>query len=357
MSTTRVLSAVSPNFISITPPMGDFQPEISTAALEAAKSFLTHNGGFHRVGNFAGITEKGLIDTRTGGACHSAISSFDTPYRYAVATECGWNRQYSDGSPKKDAETVTPFLEWFLYHSPYGHFIANRDDFDFCLNNGFIVSGKMPRKLLQNIMIITRHFYEITRKTFEEFNDAVLNRGIDPLVAYSTLFNSGFSYSSTNESTTKYCLTQIYQGYNGHRVQRAYNPEELVRIARNKPLWPLNETYEDRASIRGGSALWCKMSDPSYTGEGDAYTTSAVPGLCAMRKEYSCLDNAIKTHRGEAPTNTKIYHPPNPFKVSSSAHEERIKTTKFTNDEAIKVVLPWLDKKVKELLSNVAHPA
>ena len=126
------------------------------------------------------------------GACHAALPR-TVDGVHLVAFENGYNRRRPGN--KCSENQAASFLSWFLYYSPYGEFILNRDDFDTCFNYGFIVSSSIPQPIIMNLAIVSRHLYELYDQTFESFEN-LTSKGFDPTICYSFLCNTNFSTCS-----------------------------------------------------------------------------------------------------------------------------------------------------------------
>lgn len=333
MYTRRITNAIA---LTLSACLEGWEDKTNPIAVEQGMKFLVNKNApdfnddtaFYGTANFAGVSKDGKLYSCIGRACHSTIGSMPDEHRHAVATENGATRS------GKDLKNVELFLEWLLYHSPYSMFIVNRNDFDFCLNHGFIVSGMAPYKLLQNLMIITRHFKECHENCFKTFDDLVLNHGVDPLVAYSCLFNSNISSKAGSYQSTEAHPSTVYQDHGAHRVTTTYTLEGLLNIVKGNLIAEPGEPYIELASIQGGSKLWKSGGKVSFS----------IQGM-----EYPGLNKAIRISRGEAVDDVKIYHPPNPFAPKTYRTDM---AKRFTCDEAVKVAIPWLDAALKEKLAN-----
>jgi hypothetical protein len=255
-----------------------------------------------------------------GRACHASLPHVDNEaYDTVIATENGYNRLVL-GTLK---DNYKPFLSWLLYDSPYGEFILNREDFDFCLDYGFVISGSLPQPLLMNICILSRHFYEVPVDSFKAFNK-LTSDGIDPTICYSMLMNR---YGTDN--------TDIWQSYGGHRVAPAYSPSVLKNI--------YNGVYGD------GVTLDSMKEVKSLYGASNLFYNDQYNAFTHWAQENKDFRKALKESRG-GPVET--YRPPNPFVKNLNA-DSVIRPGQFTNKECVDFVIPYLDKLIRKEMSGV----
>jgi hypothetical protein len=259
-------------------------------------------------------------ERKVAQACHAALTNMsDKAYDTVIATENGYNRLVL--KPKKD--NFKPFLSWFLYDSPYGEFILNREDFDFCLDYGFVISGSLPQPLLMNICIISRHFHEVPVASFKAFNE-LTEKGLDPTICYSMLMNR---YYVDN--------TDIWQSYGGHRVAPAYHPDVLKNIYNGVYGADVYlESMKTHKTIYHASKLF----------DNDQY--DAFSHWAHGDKDFQ---RALKESRGEP---VETYRPPNPFANNPNA-DRVIKPGQFTNKECVDFVIPYLDNLMRKEMSGV----
>ena len=313
-SSTEIGRVFFPNAIPTKPLEFDRSKikEHSPEEIERAKAALKkEHQYFSSTANWL-TSEDGFVNYEPyrGRACHAALPRHDDRcFKNLIATENGWARAHISG-----ASFISPFLSWFLYDSPYGEFILNRDDFDFCFNYGFILSGSLPQPLLMNICIISRHFYELDQKTFTTFN-SLTSKGFDPTLCYSMLFNSYGSYTPT----------AAYMPYGGHRAASSYSPVDLLNMYRGVYGCATTDTMTRVNSIYGASKLFCSEPDQS------------VLTWAKGNKEF--LD-ALRGSRGQE---KEGYRPPNPFKLAPPRHQRVMQAHEFTNEEAVDFVIPYLD--------------
>lgn len=285
--------------------------------------------------NYMYFTGEKKVNWVQGAACHAGLprinkDAFSRPF----ATENGSIRKHG----KENLEVIKPFLHWFLYISPYGEFILNRDDFDYCQLVGFIVNPSIPQPVFMNLCILSRHFYEGSLEVFKLFNKLTLKKGFDPTIVYSTLFNT---YTIFNNGLQ--VANQKYRGCSGHRVAEAYSPPVLLNI--------FNGVYGHKQLLHMGKHSYITGTKNLFTGNCDYVTltdwaTSDEDAAKSFRLALSDFRNA----NGK----TEAYRPPNPFK-RAHIYDERpaLGPEEFTNREAVDFVIPWLDAHIrKELQQN-----
>jgi hypothetical protein len=290
--------------------------------------------------SFSGTTNWTFWSKRTGFAlyknqvCHYRLPNMPKEsYSKLLGLENGARRKGN----KKRVITTLPFLTWFLYHSPYGEFILNRNNFNFCANYGFIVSGSLPQPILMNLAIISRHFYELSTDCFELFNKATLEDGIDPTIAYSVIFNT---YTLAIEGLNDKTSTQRYYGYTGHRVSEPYSPPVLLNIFNG---------------VHGDVTLLSMRTNKTIYGASDLFKTrgrgphTLTDWTMKSQEFQKSLDLWRKTRKGNL---SKVYRPPNPFIQQRNLAAQQLRAGEFTNQEAIEFVLPWLDAYIREQLNN-----
>ncbi len=285
--------------------------EHSPEEIERAKAALKQeHQSFSSIANWL-TSEDGFVsyEPHRRRSCHAGLPRHPAAcFKNLIATENGWAR--NSGKPKDFA----PFVSWFLYDSPYGEFILNRDDFDFCFNYGFILSGSLPQPLLMNICIISRHFYELDQKTFATFN-SLTSKGFDPTLCYSMLFNA---YGS-------HIPAAAYLPYGSHRAAISYSPLDLLNIYRGVYGCATTDTMQKVGSIYGASKLF--RSDP-------------VQSVLTWVKGNQEFRDALRASRGQE---KEVYRPPNPFKPVPPLYQRVMQDHEFTNEEAVDFVIPYLD--------------
>jgi len=266
--------------------------------------------------------------------CHAALTKMGRgKYENVIALENGWKRMNTTRA--KNLSRSLPFLSWFLYYSPYGEFILNRDDFEYCRDYGFIVSGELPHAVLMNIAIISRHFYEVNEDTFKRFNDLTLEKGFDPTIVYSLVFNTYFSYYDYGEKW----LHKKYQGYSGHRVAYPYSPNVLVNL--------FNGFY-------GNNAVSKKMyQHNTTTGSSGLFTNNDDMTFIDWVRTSQDFQNSLRLWR-KPDAKVESYKPPNPFvKVNPYEDNHRVlRPWEFTYEELFNFVIEYTDNLVRKMLKE-----
>lgn len=286
-----------------------FTPDVSPEAQEKVASCQESlTKGSTSVGNFYVIGRGGDVLDHRGGGCHKMISMTTVSNRELVVTEgTGWRRAgayYTSHSPQagKTEEVVRPYAEYLCEVSPFSRFVLSGTDES--LNKGFVVSADVPAPWLQNIMISTRHFLEVSRESFVRFNDLVRG-GLNQDLAYLLCFNTDLTYLEKDR-----VLTSPVNSYSGHRVfglleldsARRFLGGELGRFGREIAEM---ETYRvDRSYTRGRLTF-----DDKYRGISPVNGTDAT--LIDDLHQDEAFRDALSHHRKKG--QGEMYRPPNPF--------------------------------------------
>lgn len=262
--------------------------------------------------------------------CHRQITANSHPFRSLVATECGWKRR-SKAVGIGTRDLFEPFFNWLTKESFAKRFFAYAD-----MDVGFVVSADMYTPLMQNIMIITRHFYEVHENGFIAFN-ALLEAGVPGDVAYPLAFNSTLSQKMPPNSK----FTSMYS----HRVTHLFGMEEfknwingdtgkVVKDDLNDP----QHHYRVRRDYLGGKDLfWNKRVD--------AYAYAFDAGLISALMQMEDFRNELSVHRKGS--DGTLYKAPNPFApkipgfVPPAANE-------VSNEEVLAVVGPYLARHLSQ---------
>lgn len=318
-----------------------FNPDVSPAAMKAALDFFTGYKPFSEQGvaNFRIIDQSGNYDDCVRAQCHGPISYNGLSDRCLVATDNGWSRNIvfkgkgeHPWNKKTDVQLMKKYFDWLTKESWASRFILNREDETFMWENGFIVSADMPTPLMQNILIMTRHFREMTPIAFEAFNDVYDKYG-DGVLAY--LFSFG-----TTLSVGGFDLSHPIGPYNSHRAWKL--PASLATL-KNHLQGEFGATLKDNKKIHyrvhnnyTGGAKYCVDSTCSDSGY-----YSLAKELFNTDKEYK---DELLSGRGQS---VEI---PNPFARTTSqrylpgtyvpVHESHP-----TRREIFDVLLPYLERK------------
>ncbi len=316
-----------------------FKPRFSPEKYEEAKNWLKT-----RRHNFAGTANYCIYSDSQGPSeyliqqCHRAISTTFARDRCLVATEIGIFRATDNN--KSWQSVYRPFLQWLLRESPYRYFILNRDDFDFCFNYGLIVSADVYTPILQNIMIISRHFYECRAEVFKKFNHFI-ESGIHPSIAYQCTFNTTFSLKDL-----KPYETQLLQVYAGHRAQGTPCLDSLTNMVEEE-IGPIltkrlakRETYRTDSNYTGGTLIFSSLNalKGAYDFIQPTYITNSLFDNDLFRRSLSAYRK--KT------TQNEFYRPPNPF--TGPPAPTRPGAKQMTYKEFWEVGVPFIQRVVVE---------
>jgi len=318
-----------------------YTPTHTDSQLERAKKWLIDNTEkskpFSMTANFAFVADE-TYDYITQ-ACHAAIG-YGRNKTPLIVTEAylhpenrhstkSYRRYNSDAAWKpyegKTAELMQPFFDWVVYESVFGRFILNRDDKD-SVERGFVVSTALPSGILQSIMILSRHFYEVCPESFEVFN-RLRAVGIPGSVAYPVAFNVAFGCNT--DYGVKPLTAVVVPKYN-HRVM------------------PLFKNMEDFTNFITGNATGLKQTSPLYTdlsstdGTSSLFHTCNVGGQGSFASDLLLKDtafkNMLKEHRGDSNKITAIV---NPF-ARRLYGQPSPSPTDVTYGELFDVIIPYL---------------
>lgn len=311
----------------------DWESSVPTEIVEKAKQALKDNYyRFFSTSNFIGVGKNDLsVHIKRG--CHYDMQHVLKSCRTVLATENATSRR-SDLSK----EVAQPFLKWFLYESPYGFIILNRDDFESCEDYGFVLAGDAPTTLVQCACIISRHFEEASILSFQEFNKLV-ERGIDGFIAYQICFNSNISssvYKSENLATS------VFVGYSGHRVTQSLSPEVLLNYYRGLVQRDFRKTYQQSPSIQGSSYLFVPQPSPGLY-------TDPKWWLHCLRETNSDFHNFLLEKENGNKSKDQVYRPPNPFTPKPL---NQISPYKFTCLQAVTDVADYLQDFISKELAK-----
>lgn len=300
-----------------------YTPHHTAEDIERAKAWLVDNkNDFEKVSNFAIFTssEKKAVHSYINQACHYNISVHPGEGATVVATE------FPDNISVKRRR---PYLNWMLKDTYFSKFILNRDDPEFCLNYGFIVSTDIPCPLLQNIMITARASREVRPEVFDMFNKLV-SEGINPDVAYLCCVNTGYGATVFNEASA-------VRNHGNHRALPLLSLDGISLMTRHefsdKITFHADKTY--RKSSQGFNGGY-SMFGSACPYEGNFITDMMSEKTFPMSSEFK--DDLAK-FRGYG-NSGEMYRPPNPFKkpdrsVLQPRHDE------VTYKELFEFVLPW----------------
>jgi hypothetical protein len=300
-----------------------FEPRYPPGVLDQAKEWLRNNREkFAATANFAIFNSQGEVEHRTNQVCHRSISISMLHDRCLVASEIGLRRRslmkvpFSGGSTEYPWElswdVAEPFLRWFLYDSWMGRFIINRDDLEFVKEYGIIVSADCPAPLLQNTLIVSRHFWEVQPDSFHQFKKLVEN-GCNKTLAYLCCFCVGYSFGGQNilSAVTSLSNHRAHVLPNLAGIRRALSEEVGSGLFAQKGKYLNDPTllYRSCTDYNGGLKIFTSDKDRIFD------TESHFVGDLFKIAEFR---SALKDYR----TNTLglgMYHPPNPFERSRVA--------------------------------------
>lgn len=303
----------------------NFDPRHSREEVAKAVEWLaTNKHKFHAAANFVivgtetvGLGSEVVFEKHIGRVCHRYIKDTMFNARSVIGTECGWARS------NKTIEDVAPFFDWFVKESFASRFILTAD-----INHGFVVSADTFAPLMQNIMIVTRHFYEGSKASFAAFNQMVLN-GIPGDVAYPIAFNTSVRSGVDTAKFSSYCSHTVthlfslaaFQNFVDGELGPNYSDVEAY-------LYRVNTNY------RGGYMLfWPDSEVPSFMNF--TYDCNLIPELMKIEEFRNALAKSRKGKQIEA------YQAPNPFAPKSTAAPS-LAPNEVTCAEAIEVVAPFL---------------
>lgn len=296
--------------------------------LQRARTWLRQSKpNFLGTANFCVFSKTGYRDYTNQG-CHQKISNPDISDRECVATEIGHTRG------KKTDALVEPYLRYLLYSSYASPYILNKDDFEECRDYGVVVSADMPPALLQNVMLMTRHFFECDKDAFETFN-RFLEEGINEDVAFHCCFNTSISLRKLPNYDPK---TSVLSGTMGHRTQSLPKTLDDFRriVAREigKGFEGKSATsYRHYASYRGGVSLF---SDVNYDNSFQNY--GETPVIHELLK-IEWIREKVATFRKEK-NRSAAYRPPDPFARRPPATPPA--AGQVTVEEFIEVLVPCI---------------
>lgn len=190
--------------------------------LAKAKVWLKENSlSFGNTANFAVILDNGEVSQYINQQCHYYIGYQGSGgNRDVVATEIGAFRKYKGTIPP----AIAHYIKWFVERSFASRFILNKDDLEECMKLGIVVSTDIPAPFFQNIMIASRHPYEVNIATFELF-ESLLNKGYDDNLAFTICFNGSVA-DKEHQGTG---IVGKYQP--GHRISRVMPSMQNVGLS------------------------------------------------------------------------------------------------------------------------------
>lgn len=322
-----------------------FEPKISAEAMAGAKKCLEElskeNSGRGSRTNFFTVYDNGTSSRFFQQGCHYSIGhgQGNDGKRALVVTEGnGWNRR--TGVTRDDVKGFAHYLTQ-VHH--LGRFIVNRDDIDECLDSGYVISADIPGPWLQNICIMTRHFYEVEGCSFRKFNELV-EAGIDPDLAYLCTMNTGFSLmtqSVPGAGTFRddYAITS----YGGHRATGMLGLGALENFIKDHVVTDKSaQNWRDNQIYSGGSMMY-EVVRKVYGQKSDT-----LPADLIKNEDFK---KVLSAYRKES-TAGEMYRPPNPFARKSPVAYGMLNGVPegngMTNKEFFTVAVPFVNELVKE---------
>lgn len=305
------------------PELENFKDKSATkTAIKAAKAWLESlsTGRYPYYNCFACFSKKGEVKKESGDCHYGAPNLVRSTEGPSLLATCSGPRT------KSSMEVFKPFLNWFLNDSPFSFLILNRDDPDFCLDHGFLLSIDAPRQYVHGACIITRHFREIPEKVFEKFNELTELQGIDPLIAYSVCFNSTYSSRSPNKS-----LRDLFRDHTSHRLGRMFWINDFVNVVNGNPCKSIRISYKQDPSIKGCSVLW----------------RASARNTPRQIRDDRVLQSLLQGKKG-----VEKYTPPNPFSNKPIDSYYCEKQGFITIEKAFTVLVPYLQKEVEKALQK-----
>ena len=305
------------------------EPKASTEQVASAKAWLVKNKKrFGATANFAVFGESGKPCENIVQACHYNIQHSqpnNKNLRTCVATECGWNR-ITKGMSK---DWARPFMNWLLNESYFSPYFLNRDDPEFCLEHGFVVSADVWAPLLQNIMIITRSFTEQASARFRKFGE-LTTQGVPGDLAFALCFTTNL------ENTTKETYPVGWAG-SGHRTTQTFNLAALLNFLEGETCHPLtvlndpNTHYRVNRAYLGGSAIF--WPDQNVASGGKTFITDL------FEDKTSGFRESISAYR-KSTTQGEMYRAPNPFQ-KRDPYAATVNANEISYKELWEVFVPW----------------
>ena len=285
--------------------------------------------------------------------CHKFVErlTYDQLSKCVFVTENGARRKSifkpfydktDNGQPTRVKDTEA-FLSWFLYYSPYGEFVLSRDDYEFSRDYGFVIEPCIPHPIFMNMLIITRHFYELQLEVFQKFTKLTTRKvdPIEPALAYSMIFNSPISAYKFDSYKNK-----LYMGYEGHRASLSYPLPALLNMYNGNPghadmTKALKKTMATVKSVYGAKTLFHNTRDLLGFVDGIRYDEEFTKFLKETR---------ARSNKDEQ----TLYKPPNPFvRVDPMEQRDKPTGTEFLFSELYDFVLDYLNKRIRREYNSV----
>lgn len=318
-----------------------YEPLHTDEQMDIAKKWLkdqTDKKFFYSTANFGRVMTNNEVRANIGDVCHAYMARYplDAPVVLAVTeaflhskhreSSHGYRRYDKNGAfipYEKSADLMMPFFEWLVYESVFGRFILNRDDRD-SVERGFIVSAAVPSSIMQSLMILSRHFYEVCPESYEQFNK-MREAGIPGSVAYPVCFNS--SYGANTDYGVKEGSAVVIAKY-GHRVMPLFTSLEHFQnfiTGAAVGLFQTDSSYQSNPCTSGTASLF----HPANIGGQPIFTSRLIGPDAEFTK-------ALREYRGQGEGVASII---NPFKRATGRTPS---PTDVTYDELFNFVIPFL---------------
>lgn len=249
-----------------------FEPKHTKKQYSLAREFLEKAKGRPTVSynsNYALIFQNNDVNEMWCRPCHAGMSrGFTKPVANErvslVATQIDMERGVRfrglDGDLPKHKEDMEFFLKWFLDKSPWSRFILNKDDYTFCRDYGLILSTDIYGALLQQILVISRHFVELgSSLAFTKFKELV-EEGYNPLFVFAICFGTSVTCVTPDADTPN----KLFRSESTHRafpLQTKQNLDNFIQgrifnCDRGRYNCLVENTYRVTPSYKGCSSLF-----------------------------------------------------------------------------------------------------
>lgn len=238
----------------------------------------------------------------------------------------------ASGGDLKVQDDMRFFLNWFLKDSHFGRFVLNRDE---VITDYVIISADIPAPLLQNMCIITRHFYECNHEAFAGFRKMV-EGGTDGHITYSIWFNTNLSFKFSSPTLRP---TQVLSE-SGHRAWSLWRDTEAFKNFVNGEFGKAiseQQTYREHQTIFGGvSYCYTKPYTPNAGCYRDKYFTMEL-----MREDENFKKELLKLRKAVPQPEPEIRNPFLQQARPSFKYEDHV----VTKEEMMEFVIPYMKEK------------
>lgn len=324
-----------------------FEPKHTKKQYSLARDFLKRakkRNTCREYSNYALIFQNYGVEEMWDRPCHANMGrGFSTPATHErvslVATQIDMERGliyrgFSKDLPKYKEE-MEFFLKWFLDKSPWSRFILNRDDYTFCRDYGLILSTDIYGALLQQILVISRHFVELGGTlAFTKFKELV-EQGYNPLFVFAICFGTSVSNTIGNPNVT-------FSRYETHRafpLQTKQNLDNFIQgrifnCDRDRANCLIENTYRVTPSYKGCSSLF----GPATYGD-----ISLITDL--LKDNTEGIKDALVSFRNKSKrSKTSEAKVPNPF-ASHKPRERSFPEYALLVTEVFDFFIPFIEEK------------